>query len=157
MKKKEKLNYQNHPNRAQQSMVRMFFCARSPQNRSPQARKTVKRSRKCTVGLPFSQSAQNSQKSHHPSPFPTMVSILQPAISHPQVILLRPYAPIYKSDYQYISSKQFSLQHITKSQITISPIANHQPFYHRPLMGTPIRQGVYRGAQYWDKPHRRYR
>lgn len=28
--KKEKLDYQNHPNRAQQSMVRIFFCAKSP-------------------------------------------------------------------------------------------------------------------------------
>lgn len=96
-------------------------------------------------------------KSHHPSPFPTMVSILQPAISRPQVILLRPHAPIYKSDYHCINNKQFSLQHITKSQITISLIANHQPFYHRPLIGTPIRHGVYRGARYWDKPHHRYR
>lgn len=105
----------------------------------------------------FFQSAPNSQKSHHSSPFPTMISILQPAISHCQSILLRPYEPIYKSDYQYISNNQSSLQHITKSQITISLIANHQPFYHRPPMDTPIRHGVYRGAQYWDKPHRRYR
>lgn len=120
-------------------------------------RKTAKRSRKCTVGLRFSNPPQTVKKSHQPSPFPTMVSILQPAISRPQVILLRPHAPIYKSDYQCINSKQFSLQHITKSQITISLIANHQPFYHRPLIGTPIRHGVYRGARYWDKPHHRYR
>lgn len=107
----------------------------------------------------FFQSAPNSQKSHQPSPFPTMVSILQPAISRRQVILPRPYTPTYKSDYHILTTNNppcnTSQNHI--SQITISLIANHQPFYHRPPTDTPIRHGVYRGAQYWDKPHRRYR
>lgn len=133
-----------------------FFVLSRLQNRSPQAQ-NCKKEPQMHRRPAFSQSAPNSQKSHQPSPFPTMVSILQPAISHRKSILLRPYAPIYKPDYQCINNEQFSLQHITKSQITISLIANHRPFYHRPLMGTPIRQRVYRGAQYWDKPHRRYR
>lgn len=134
-----------------------FFAPSRLQNRSPQARKAAKRAANAPSARVFPIRPKQSKKSHHPSPFPTMVSILQPAISHRQVILLHPYTPIYKSDYQYINNKQSFLQHITKSQITISLIANHQPFYHRPPMDTPIRHGVYRGAQYWDKPHRRYR
>lgn len=135
----------------------MFFCAKSPAKSFTSSAQNCKKKPQMHRQPAFSQSAPNSQKSHHPSPFPTMVSILQPAISHRQSILPRPYAPIYKSDYQYINNKQSSLQHITKSQITISLIANHQPFHHKTLMGTPIRHEVYRGAQYWDKPHRRYR
>lgn len=134
-----------------------FFAPSRLQNRSPQACKAAKRAANAPSARVFPIRPKQSKKSHHSSPFPTMVSILQPAISHRQSILPRPYAPIYKSDYQYINNKQSSLQHITKSQITISLIANHQPFYHRLPMDTPIRHGVYRGAQYWDKPHRRYR
>ena len=99
-----------------------FFAPSRLQNRSPQARKTAKRCRKCTVGLPFSQSAQNSQKSHQPSPFPTMVSILQPAISRRQVILPRPYTPTYKSDYHILTTNNHSCSTSQnhKSQITIN-------------------------------------
>lgn len=133
-----------------------FFCAKSPAKSFTSSAKLQKGAANAPSARVFPIRPKQS-KSHQPSPFPTMVSILQPAISHRKSILLRPYAPIYKPDYQCINNEQFSLQHITKSQITISLIANHRPFYHRPLMGTPIRQRVYRGAQYWDKPHRRYR
>lgn len=136
----------------------VFFALSRLQNRSPQAQNCKKEPQMHRRPV-FSQSAPNSQKSHHPSPFPTMVSILQPAISRRQVILPRPYTPTYKSDYHILTTNNppcnTSQNHI--SQITISLIANHQPFYHRPPMDTPIRHGVYRGAQYWDKPHRRYR
>lgn len=133
----------------------MFFCTKSPAKSFTSSAKLQKGAANAPSARVFPIRPKQSKKP--PSlPFSDH-GFHSPAISRRQVILLRPHAPIYKSDYQCINNKQFSLQHITKSQITISLIANHQPFYHRPLIGTPIRQGVYRGAQYWDKPHRRYR
>ena len=98
----------------------MFFAPSRLQNRSPQACKAAKRAANAPSARVFPIRPKQSKKSHHPSPFPTMVSILQPALSRRQVILLHPYIPIYKSDYQYINNKQSFLQHITKSQITIN-------------------------------------
>lgn len=132
----------------------MFFCAKSPAKSFTSSAQSCKKSRKYTVGLRFPIRPQTVKKATIPP-------------------LFRPWFPFSSQPYHTVKSYSciHTYQHInlitnilttnshscSTSQITISLIANHRPFYHRPLMDTPIRQGVYRGAQYWDKPHRRYR
>lgn len=132
-----------------------FFAPSRLQIRSPQACKAAKRSRKCTVSPRFPNPPQTVKKKATIPP------------------LFRPWFPFSSQPYHTVKSYSciHTYQHInlitnilatnshscSTSQITISLIANQRPFYHRPPTDTPIRHGVYRGAQYWDKPHRRYR
>ena len=137
----------------------MFFAPSRLQNRSPQACKAAKRAANAPSARVFPIRPKQSKKATIPPLFRPWF----PFSSQPYHAV-KSYSCIHT--YQYINlitnilttnnhSCNTSQNHI--SQITISLIANHQPFYHRPPMDTPIRHGVYRGAQYWDKPHRRYR
>lgn len=103
----------------------------------------------------FSQSAPNSQKK---ATIPPLFRPWFPFSSQPYHTV-KSYSCIHTHQYINLITNILTANSpsCSTSQITISLIANHRPFYHRPLMGTPIRQGFYRGAQYWDKPHRRYR
>lgn len=132
----------------------MFFAPSRLQNRSPQAQ-NCKKEPQMHRRPAFFQSAPNSQKK---ATNPPLFRPWFPFSSQPYHAV-KSYSCIHT--YQYINLITNILttnnHSCSTSQITISLIANHRPFYHRPPTDTPIRQGVYRGAQYWDKPHRRYR